>query len=212
MTLLNLPQFRPRADLPRQGGETPVMAPGTGPMPDLRVASYRVRMTTHTHDPQVAPFSKFRELTDGIHVAMLTTRRADGLLHSRPMGTRAIEHDGLLWFFTADDSGKVQEIYHDQMVNVSYLNTSGQRYVSVAGKASLSRDRAKIRELWTPALKAWFTEGVEDPNLALIRVEILAIDYWEGPGKIVTLLKFAKSAVTGKPSELGDHGTIVPPK
>ena len=168
-------------------------------------------MTTRIDPAQVAPFSKFRELTEGIHVAMLTTRRVDGLLHSRPMGTREIDADGILWFFTSDDSGKVHEIYHDQMVNVSYLKSSDQVYVSVAGKASLSRDRAKIRELWTPALKAWFTEGVDDPNLALIRVEIQAIDYWEGPGKLVTLLKFAKSAVTGKPSDLGDHGSIVPP-
>jgi general stress protein 26 len=169
-------------------------------------------MATQTDIPRIAPFAKFRELTAGIHVAMLTTNGTDGLLHSRPMGTRAIEADGALWFFTADDSGKVQEIYHDQMVNVSYLNSKDQIYVSVAGKAWLSHDRAKMRELWTPALKAWFTEGVEDPNLALIRVEILAIDYWEGPGKIVTLLKFAKSAVTKTPSKIGEHGKIVPPR
>jgi len=180
-------------------------------MPNLRVVDYRVPMTTQIDAPTIAPFAKFRDLTAGIHVAMLTTRRADGLLHSRPMGTREIEADGALWFFTADDSGKVQEIYHDQMVNVSYLNPGDQVYVSVAGKASLSRDRAKMRELWTPVLKTWFTEGIEDPNLALIRVDIQAIDYWEGPGKIVTLLKFAKSAVTGTPSQVGDHGKIVPP-
>jgi len=167
--------------------------------------------TAQIDDPQIAPFSKFRDLTADIHVAMLTTRRADGLLHSRPMGTRAIEADGALWFFTADDSSKVQEIYHDQMVNVSYLKPGDQIYVSVAGKASLSRDRARIRELWTPALKAWFSAGPDDPSLALLRVDILAIDYWEGPGKFVTLLKFARSAVTGAPAKVGDHGAIVPP-
>ena len=186
-------------------------SPGLPPMSDPRAVDYLEPMTTQIDAPPIVPFSKFRDLTAGIHVAMLTTRRADGLLHSRPMGTRAIEADGSLWFFTADDSGKVQEIYHDQMVNVSYLNPGDQVYVSVAGKASLSRDRAKMRELWTPVLKAWFTEGIDDPNLALIRVDIQAIDYWEGPGKIVTLLKFAKSAVTGTPSQVGDHGKIVPP-
>jgi general stress protein 26 len=186
--------------------------PGAALMSAIFAGEYHAHMTTQIDDPQIAPFSKFRDLTADIHVTMLTTRRADGLLHSRPMGTRAIEADGALWFFTADDSGKVQEIYHDQMVNVSYVKPGDQVYVSVAGKASLSRDRAKIRELWTPALKTWFSEGVEDPNLALLRVDILAIDYWEGPGKIVTLLKFAKSAITGTPSKVGDHGSIVPPR
>jgi general stress protein 26 len=181
-------------------------------MPNQRGVDYHARMATQLDVSHIAPFSKFRDLTAGIHVAMLTTRGTDGLLHSRPMGTREIESDGVLWFFTADDSGKVQEIYHDQMVNVSYLNSRDQVYVSVAGKASLSRDRAKMRELWTPALKAWFTDGVEDPNLALLRVEIKGIDYWEGPGKLVTLLKFAKSAVTSTPSKVGEHGKIVPPR
>ena len=181
-------------------------------MPDPRCVDYHVAMTTQIDAPKIAPFAKFRDLTAGIHVAMLTTRRADGLLHSRPMGTREIDADGALWFFTADDSGKVQEIYHDQMVNVSYLNPGDQIYVSVAGKATISRDRAKMRELWTPVLKAWFSEGVEDPSLALIRVDIQAIDYWEGPGKIVTLLKFTKSALTGNPSNIGEHGKIVPPQ
>src|SRR6187551_160290 len=139
-------------------------------------------MATPTDFPRIAPFAKFRELTAGSHVAMLTTHGADGLLHSRPMGARAIEPDGALWFFTADDSGKVQEIYHDQMVNVSYLKPGGQVYVSVAGKASLSHERERMRALWTPALKAWFPEGVDSPHLALLRVDIQAIDYWEGPG------------------------------
>lgn len=186
-------------------------APAPGPMPFRSPGRYDGGMSTQIDDPQIAPFSKFRELTADIHVAMLTTRRADGLLHSRPMGTRAIEADGALWFFTADDSGKVQEIYHDQMVNVSYARHDDQVYVSVAGKASISHDRDKIRELWTPVLKTWFPDGADDPNLALLRVDIQAIDYWEGAGKIVTLLKFAKSAVTGTPSKVGDYGSIVPP-
>lgn len=177
-------------------------------MPASQGLRYAPGMSLQIDDPKIAPFSKFQDLTANIHVAMLTTRGTDGRLHSRPMGTRRIEEDGILWFFTADDSGKVREIYHDQMVNVSYANPDDQVFVSVSGKASLSHDRARIQELWTPALKAWFTEGPDDPNLALISVQIEAIDYWEGCGKIVSLLKFAKSATTGKPSKLGEHGKI----
>lgn len=186
--------------------------PCPAPMGLRPFGGYCEAMSTQIDDPQIAPFSKFQELTADIHVAMLTTRRADGLLHSRPMGTRKIEADGALWFFTADDSGKVQEIYHDQMVNVSYASPGSQKYVSVAGKATLSHDRARIREMWTPALKAWFPDGPNDPDLALIRVDIQAIDYWEGNGKLVSLLKFAKSAVTSTPSKLGEHGKIVTPR
>lgn len=161
-------------------------------------------------DPEIAPFSKFQHLIADIHVAMLTTRDAEGSLHSRPMGTRKIETDGALWFFTADDSGKVEEIYHDQRVNVSYVNPDRQIFVSVAGQAVVTHDRGKIRELWTPVLKSWFPDGADDPHLALLRIDIQGIDYWEGPGKMITLLKFAKSALTDTPSKVGRRGRIVP--
>jgi len=160
-------------------------------------------------DPKIAPFSKFQQLTADIHVAMLTTRDTDGMLHSRPMGTRKVENDGALWFFTADDSGKVQEIYHDQKVNVSYAHPSGRVFVSVSGQAKISRDRSRIRELWTPALEAWFPEGIDDPHLALLRVDIQRIDYWEGDGRMITLLKFAKSPPENPTAKLARRGSRV---
>ncbi len=164
----------------------------------------------HSADPQITPFTKFRELTEKIHVAMLTTRRSDGLLHSRPMGTRRIEADGGLCFFTADDSGKVREIYHDQMVNVGYADPAQQLYVSVAGKATLSHDRAQIRELWTPELKEWFPQGADDPAIALICVEIQAVDYWEG-STMVSLLKFSPTPMAYTPTELDSRKGANPP-
>lgn len=174
------------------------------------VRNYPFAMPSTIDDPQIAPFSKFQQLTADIHVAMLTTRDAEGQLHSRPMGTRKVETDGALWFFTADDSGKVREIYHDQKVNVSYAEPKKQIYVSVSGQATLVRDREKIRELWTPILKTWFPDGPDSAHLALLRVDIQGIDYWEGPGKMITLLKFAKNAVSETPAKIGRHGRVEP--
>lgn len=176
-----------------------------------RPQGYRQGMPTTAQSlPHQETFAKFRELTANIPVAMLTTRRADGLLHSRPMGTREVESEGVLWFFTADDSAKVEEIYYDQTVNVSYADPAAQIYLSVAGKATISRDRERMRALWTPLLKTWFPQGVDDPKLALLRIDIQAIDYWEGDGKLVSLFKMAKSALTSTPSKLGQHGRIAP--
>lgn len=115
----------------------------------------------------------------GVKVAMLTTTAPDGSLHSRPMATQEAEFDGVLWFFTKSGSGKVDEILHDSEVNVSYASPDDHRYVSVSGKAALVRDRDKIEELWSPVYRTWFAQGLDDPELALLRVDVRRADYWD---------------------------------
>ncbi len=136
----------------------------------------------------------------GIKIAMLVTQDPNGQLHSRPMATQETEFDGTLWFFTRDESPKTRAIENDSDVNLSYANPDDNRYVSVAGKASIVTDRAKIKELWTPGLKAWFPEGVDDPKIALIRVDVESAQYWDFASKaLVQLAGFVKAVVTGQP-------------
>lgn len=135
-----------------------------------------------------------------IKVAMFTTiEKETGLLHSRPMSTQQFEFDGQLWFFTKEHSPKVDSIQRDQHVNVSYSDYDSKKWVSVAGRASIVRDRQKMQELSTPMLKVWFEKGIDDPELALIRVDVESAQYWDSPsGPIVTLLGFAKQMITGQ--------------
>jgi general stress protein 26 len=132
--------------------------------------------------------------------AMLTTVHDDGSLHSRPMATQQQEFEGDLWFFTKADSEKVRDASRDEHVNVSYASPDNQQYVSINGTAELVRDRAKIEELWNPIYKAWFPKGLDDPELALMKVNVLGAEYWDTPSsKMVQLIGFAKAALTGQP-------------
>lgn len=151
-------------------------------------------------------FQKLTELIKDIRVAMLTTADDDGTLRSRPMATHEVESDADLWFFTQEHSAKVEEVQREHQVNVSYADSDKQRFVSVSGRAVLVTDPAKIRELWTPYLKAWFPKGIDDPELALLKVTVEKAEYWEGPSsKIVQLFGFAKAALTGKQYDVGEH-------
>jgi general stress protein 26 len=62
---------------------------------------------------------------------------------------------------------------------VSYADPTDHRYVSVSGRASLVRDREKIEELWNPDCEAWFPQGIDDPQLALLRVDATKAEYWD---------------------------------
>jgi general stress protein 26 len=135
-----------------------------------------------------------------IRIAMMTTVDPDGELRSRPMATQEAEFDGQIWFFTKESSGKVHSIVNDQHVNLSYVDVNNNRYASIAGRARLVRDKEKMAELWSPALRAWFPDGLEDSEIALIGVEVDSAEIWDAPsGALVHLLGFAKSVTTGQP-------------
>ena len=133
---------------------------------------------------------KLYEMIEDIGIAMLTTASADGTLRSRPMATQPTEIDGHLWFFTAADTGKVDEIQREHHVSVSYAAPARDRYVSVCGFASVIRDEAKIKKLWQPSMRPWFPDGPDDPNLALLDVRIEEAEYWDHTSsKMVQLFK-----------------------
>lgn len=148
---------------------------------------------------------KLHDMIKDIRFAMLTTVEEDGTLRSRPMATQEFEFDGDLWFFTSADATKVNEVQHEHHVNVSYAEPKDQKYVSVSGTAQLIRDKSKIEELWNPLLKAWFPDGLDDPQLSLLKVSVDKAEYWDSPSsKVVRLLGFAKALVTGK--QIGNPG------
>ena len=151
---------------------------------------------------------KLRKLIKGIKIAMLTTvNKSDGTLHSRPMGTQEVEFDGDLWFFTQSNSQKVNEIQKDQTVNVSYAGDN--RYVSVSGKAQVVYDKAKMKDLWSPIYKVWFPDGLEDPTLRLLKVNVEKAEYWDNPGGLVaTIIGFAEGLINKDTSKMGENETI----
>ena len=88
-------------------------------------------------------------------------------------------------------------------------NTGDSEFLSVFGTATIVLDMAKKRELWTPLAKAWFPNGVEDPDLTVLKVKPMQSYYWDTKnGKMVTLLKMAASAIIGKKSHRGIKGKI----
>lgn len=153
---------------------------------------------------------KLRELVKDIDFCMLTTVDEGGDLHSRPMSSNGdIDPDGDIWFFTNASSHKVSEIAKLPKVNVSFSDPDNQRYVSVSGTAQLVRDRAKIDELWRPEFKIWFPEGKDDPDVALLRVNLEKAEYWDSPSSTIGYaLGFVSSMVTGKEPDLGENKKV----
>jgi general stress protein 26 len=152
---------------------------------------------------------KIGELIKDAKIAMLITTTAEGWMRSRPMGTNRNSFDGNIWFFTHASEPKVQEIQQHPQVNVSFSNPDDNEYVSLSGRASLVHDRQKMEELWQKPLETWFPKGLDDPDLALLKVDVEHAEYWDqNAGLVEVAAGFVKAKVTGEESDAG-YGTKV---
>ena len=153
---------------------------------------------------------KLRELVKDIDFCMLTTVDESNDLHSRPMSLNSdVDQAGNLWFFTSANSHKVSEVNRTPKCNVSFAKPDDHRYVSITGTAELVRDKEKIKALWKPALKAWFPDGVDQPDIALLRVGIEKAEYWDSPGgTVANAISFVSAIVTGKSADWGENKKI----
>ena len=151
---------------------------------------------------------KLRELVDEVKIAMLCTSQQDHL-RSRPMSTAQIDEEGNIWFFTNEHSGKVDELAGNHQICLSYSSPSKNSYISISGDARIINDWAKMKELYNPAINAWFPKGLDDPNLALLKVKPLQAEYWDNSSsKMVALFQQAKAILTGENYNEGQHGKI----
>jgi len=149
---------------------------------------------------QPTQLNTLKEKIKDIRLAMLTSQETDGDFHSRPMYTHDMDEDGTLWFFTYQDSNKVREIERNNRISLTFSDDGAETYVSVSGTAEVVKDKKKIDELWSDALKTWFPNGKDDPQVTLLKIKTHQGEYWDRPGgKMMKLFEVAKGALTGQP-------------
>ena len=152
------------------------------------------------------------KLIDGIEVAMLTTRRPDGYLVSRPMQVQERRTGSDLWFMTNIESHKLEELATDSHVNLGFYKDGTREWVSVSGTAVISRDKRLIREMYKPDWRAWLGDeggdrdgGPDDPRIALVLVEAHSVTYSkkDRPAPLA-LFSVVKGMITGDTPKVSD--------
>lgn len=153
------------------------------------------------------PTAKLWQLIDDIKIAMLTTR--DGsVLRSRPMELLQNERNGTLWFFTYASSHKTSEVGGEHAVNLSFADKADQNYVSISGTAVVVRDRAKAKELWTEEQRRWYPQGLDDPELALLKVDVQQAEYWDRPSAAMVAEQTLVKILTDETLDLEENAKI----
>jgi general stress protein 26 len=146
---------------------------------------------------ETTELSHFNTLLHSFNHAMLTTHSRNGELHSRPMIMAEVCDNGEVWLISDAHSEKIEELAEDNRVNVCMQQ--GQKWVALAGKATVVRDEDHVKKLWSEAWRVWFPQGPEDSSVVLIKVSPEQGEYWdnEGISRVKYLYETAKAYVTG---------------
>jgi len=152
---------------------------------------------------------KLKELVKEIDFCMFCTKTDEMPFSTRPMSTRDVDDEGNIWFFSRADSNKNFELKQDDHVQLLYAKGSSSEFLSVYGHADIIKDKSKAEELWSAFAKTWFNEGVDDPELTIIRVRPEQCYYWDTKyNKVISLLSIVAGAITGKQTDSGVQGNI----
>jgi len=146
-----------------------------------------------------AAVEKLKALAEGADICMFATQLDVLPLAATPMSTQEVDEEVNIWFLSGRSSEKNAHILADKRVQLFYASKGSAEYLSVYGEASIIIDKDMAKELWTPIAKAWFKDGADDPEVTIIKVKPIESYYWDTKdNKLVSLIKIATAAVTGK--------------
>ncbi|MEJ7685210.1 MAG: pyridoxamine 5'-phosphate oxidase family protein [Segetibacter sp.] len=63
--------------------------------------------------------------------------------------------------------------------------------------------------MWSPVVKTWFPKGLEDPALALLKVDTNEASYWDGSSsKFVVFYNIVKAIAKGEKPDDAEFGKL----
>ena len=154
---------------------------------------------------------KIRELTGKASTCFFCTRLQTGKpFATRPMAIQQVDDAGDIWFLSAMDSYKNRDIAEDPTVQLLFQGSDYSDFLQLYGMATISQDKRKIKELWNPMLKTWFTEGVDDPRISVIRFSPVEGYYWDTKHNMaIGMIKRLAGAITGKTLDDSIEGKVL---
>jgi len=153
---------------------------------------------------------KIKEMVEQAENCFFCSSVATGASNGdRPMNVRKVDDEGNLWFLSASDSRKNQELALDPHVKLYFQGSKHADFMQLNGEAAISRDREKIEELWSKLVETWFTEGRDDPRITVIKVTPTEGYYWDTKhGMAVAGVKMLIGAVLRKTMDDSVQGKL----
>jgi general stress protein 26 len=145
------------------------------------------RMTTTMMPPvpeitesQITAFlAAAHETIAAVPICWLATRSLEGGTNTRAVNSFAGTPGSDTWtrrVLVRRNSRKVADIRAAPLVTLAYQHSSGDRWVTLGGRAAIVDDLAEIRMLWPSAMDPHFPPGFADANMVVIRIDVNRIE------------------------------------
>jgi general stress protein 26 len=145
------------------------------------------------------------EIVEKVGVGMLTTRFAGGL-RARPVEPRLDRDQGVIRIVTDVRGLKDDEIGSEPDVGLVVISPSDKAYLSITGRAVVTRDREAAAKIWHRSDDVWWPGGPDDPNVRVIVLRPSLAELWDGPSSsVVAAFEMAKARITGHKPDLGEN-------
>ncbi len=106
-----------------------------------------------------------------------------------------VDDDPHIYFLTHQNSRKIGQI--TAKAEVALTVNDGSCLLMVTGRANVLSDANLLDKLWHPTYRAWFPGGKGDRDVAIIRIAIDRVDYWEPPrSSVARIVEAAKALLT----------------
>lgn len=153
---------------------------------------------------------KIKELIEQAETCFFCTEPASGPSGGvRPMTIQQVDDEGNLLIISANDSHVNAEVALDSRVKLYFQGSKHSDYLYLTAEASIHDDKTKIKELWNPFLKVWFTEGENDPRISLLKIVPSFGYYWDNKhGNLVAGVKMMIGTAIGKTLDDSIEGRI----
>ena len=120
-----------------------------------------------------------RETIAAVPVCWLATRSLEGGTNARAVNSSAGPPGSDEWtrrFLVRRSSRKVVEMRVAPLVTLAFQHPSGDRYIALGGRATITEDIAEMRTIWSSDLDAHFPPGFADANMIVIQVDVDRIE------------------------------------
>jgi general stress protein 26 len=124
--------------------------------------------------------------------------------HSEPMHAYLDENsDDRLWLIMKKDN----RVANGGKSIVQYIGKNHKVFASMTGELVEEKDQSMLDMFWSNAVEAWFDEGIDDPELHFMRLDLKSVEIWSKDPTFTGALKMSAGARVD-PEDAGDHTLV----
>jgi general stress protein 26 len=131
----------------------------------------------------------------------------EGTIHFRPLTVADVQDDSVR-ILVDSNAEFVEQARPGDTAFVTVSDTRDNVWASLNASMHVTSSDEEIDDLWNPFAAAYFEDGRESNNIAVLHLKVSDGRYWSTPsGRLGELVSIVRAKL-GNPEDSGEHGSI----